>query len=666
VRGVGRLVLATTTLVALVVVSGAAAGGNPQPAPGVPRGLTKCTHAPGAWCGTVFVPLDRSGVVPGATPVRFEYYPRTDTGQSQLGTIVAAEGGPGYSTTDSRDYYLDLFGPLQDRRALLLVDQRGTGLSDPFLCAAAQVYDGNWIANAEMCGAQLGRRSDLYTSAAAAHDLKAALDFIAVTQIDLYGDSYGSYFSQAFAVRYPGMLRTLVLDATYPISGLDPLYRTSATRLRENLAIACARSAATCPTTPGDMVGLVDRVLQRIRASATTTSAPDGTGVETTVRFTPRKVLDLLLYTDGTPGWIREAPAALTAFLAGNPRPLGRMVAESAIDPASAAPRLPGGLRPRAEIRSFSEGAYLAYACTDYPAIWNKASSFPARQSQYAAALAALAPSVFAPWRTAEYADSDFFVYEYCLRWPAPRAPEPPFPAGGRYPNVQTLVLNGELDIRTDVYQARAVAQNFQRSTYLEASNMGHVTALYDADACAAAIVRRFVQSIATGDTSCLGRISEHRLVQRFVERVADAPQAGVASGADRSTAADRRAAWVAVEALADAVDRWYAIPGFTGSGLYGGKFTMTSTSGLPFTSRVWSLKLNQTKWTTDVEVTGTATMPRAAGTAVASLSLGGPGTGKGDLTVTWATRAQQAHARITGTIGGRAVDLTRPAPSHW
>jgi hypothetical protein len=195
---------------------------------------------------------------------------------------------------------------------------------------------------------------------------------------------------------------------------------------------------------------------------------------------------------------------------------------------------------------------------------------------------------------------------------------------------------------------------------------MGHVTALYDADACAAAIVRRFVQTVATGNTSCLGRIAEQRLVQRFAERVGDAPQATVASGADRSTTADRRAAWVAVETLADVVDRWYAIPGLTGVGLYGGKFTMTSTSGLPFTSRVWSLKLNQARWTTDVEVSGTATMPRAAGTAVASLKLGGPGTATGELTVTWSTRAQGAQARISGTIGGRAVDLTRPAPSYW
>ncbi len=101
-------------------------------------------------------------------------------------------------------------------------------------------------------------KSDLYTSAAAARDLAAVLDSIGVDEIDLYGDSYGSFFSQTFAVRYPAVVRTLVLDGTYPISDLDPLYRTSATRLRENLALICARSAGTCPTSPGQMLRLVD------------------------------------------------------------------------------------------------------------------------------------------------------------------------------------------------------------------------------------------------------------------------------------------------------------------------------------------------------------------------------------------------------------------------
>ena len=208
-------------------------------------------------------------------------------------------------------------------------------------------------------------------------------------EVDLYGDSYGSFFAQTFAVRYPGVVRTLVLDGTSPIADLDPLYPTSATRLRENLALMCARSGGTCPTSSGQMLRLVERVLDRLRPTPVTTAAPDGTGAELTVVLTPRKVLDALLSTDVTPGWIRETPAALAAFLDGNPRPLARMVAEGAIDPgAPAAGRRPNGLR--SGLRSFSEGAYLAYACTDYPQLWDKDAGFAARERQYAAALDAL------------------------------------------------------------------------------------------------------------------------------------------------------------------------------------------------------------------------------------------------------------------------------------
>jgi pimeloyl-ACP methyl ester carboxylesterase len=658
-------VVAAAVLTALVVVGGAASAGSQQPAPGVPAGLKKCKDVE-AWCGSILVPLDRSGQIKGTTKIGFEYYPRTDTGRPSLGTIVAAEGGPGYSSTDSREYYLDLFTPLLDRRAMLLVDQRGTGLSNPIFCRDAQSYDGNWVANAEACGAALGRKSDLYTSAAASHDLAAVLRSLAVTEIDLYGDSYGSFFAQAFAVRYPDTVRTLVLDATYPIADLDPFYATTANRLRENLAIMCARSAATCPASPGGMVDLVERAVQRVRTRTITTTAPDYAGEEVTVVLTPRKILDVLLATDATPGWIREAPAALVALLHDNPRPLGRLVAESAFDPGEPAsgPQRAGGLR--SELRGYSEGAYLAYACTDYPQLWDKSSSFAARETQWAASLAAIPPATVAPWRVAEYADSDFFTYDYCIRWPAPGSPEPAFPTGGRYPDVPTLVLNGELDLRTDVYQAREVAESFPSSTYVEVPNMGHVTALYDVDQCASTIVRRFVRTEATGDVSCLAKVPEHRLVPRFAERVADAPQAVVASGADRSTAADRRAAWVAVEALGDVVDRWYAIPDITGVGLYGGEFTMDSTSGLPFISQVWSIDLDESRWTRDVAVSGSATVPRAAGTAIASLKVDGPGTAKGELTVTWSTRAAGSQARITGTIGGRAIDVSRPAPSYW
>ena len=60
-----------------------------------------------------------------------------------------------------------------------------------------------------------------------------------LTSVDLYGDSYGSFFAQTFTVRYPQRVRSVVLDGTYPIEGLDPWYGTTAIRLRENLRLFC-------------------------------------------------------------------------------------------------------------------------------------------------------------------------------------------------------------------------------------------------------------------------------------------------------------------------------------------------------------------------------------------------------------------------------------------
>ena len=94
-----------------------------------------CADAPaGTRCGAIRVPLDRSGAVPGTLRIEFERYLRRDRRRPAVGTMLAIEGGPGYSTTDSRDGYLKLLAPLRARRDLLLVDLRGTGHSGALDC----------------------------------------------------------------------------------------------------------------------------------------------------------------------------------------------------------------------------------------------------------------------------------------------------------------------------------------------------------------------------------------------------------------------------------------------------------------------------------------------------------------------------------------------------
>src|SRR5215218_5731560 len=79
--------------------------------------LDPCEDAGGAWCGSLRAPFDRADPAAGTMPINFEWYPAE---QVPVGTLVAMEGGPGYPSTGSRDYYLELFEGLQRTRNLLL------------------------------------------------------------------------------------------------------------------------------------------------------------------------------------------------------------------------------------------------------------------------------------------------------------------------------------------------------------------------------------------------------------------------------------------------------------------------------------------------------------------------------------------------------------------
>ena len=50
--------------------------------------------------------------------------------------------------------------------------------------------------------------------------------------IDLYGDSYGTFFVQDFVARHPSVLNKVVLDSSYPRRGTDPWYATSGEAFR--------------------------------------------------------------------------------------------------------------------------------------------------------------------------------------------------------------------------------------------------------------------------------------------------------------------------------------------------------------------------------------------------------------------------------------------------
>ena len=597
-----------------------------------------------ARCGFVSVPLDRSRPNGRRIKVYFELYPHTNNAQPALSTIISIEGGPGYPTSDDRSGRAALWRPVSARRNLLLVDLRGTGKSGALACRAFAHSTVGYIERAARCARQLGPVRDLYSTSQAVQDIEEIVRALDLGKVDLYGDSYGSYAAQAFALRYPERLRSLVLDGTYPLPGSDPAASDLVAAGRRGLRLTCRRSSGCPQPARRDPVGLVSRFVDRVRAHPLVGYAPDGDGTRTHVRVNEDGLVQIYSAGYYFPSLWRELPAAILAARRGDPAPILRLGAETITVDA-------GGEDPPAS----SEGLYLAVICHDYPELWDPATAIKDRPAELRRRLAAYPRGAFEPFSGAAWNGTDYEGWQACLRWPSPRGDDPPDPAGAVYPDVPTLVLNGDLDTITASSGARVVAHRFPNSTFVEVANSVHVTALYDKDDCASRIYVRFVATRRPGDTTCARRVPEPHLVRRFAERLRMVTPARPVAG-DASTLSDRRLAAATASTVADVVARWWVNYDGTSVGLHGGTWSYEGDDPVDFT-------LQKVEFVSGVQVSGTARWDFRHGAVTANATVRSTAGGSGELRVRWSTREQRATARLRGSVVGRRLVATMPAP---
>ena len=184
-------------------------------------------------------------------------------------------------------------------------------------------------------------------------------------------------------------------------------------------------------------------------------------------------------------------------------------------------------------------------------------------------------------------------------------------------------------------------------------ANTGHVSALDDYKGCASSIVQRFTES-GRIDGGCAPRVPALHLVPSFARTLDDVTPATPDAG-NRGTAADLRAAAAATLAAADVLARAYEFTLASGSGLRSGTFTAATQDS------VTTAVLSGIAWTRDTFVSGTAQSGARSTRASAHLTLQGAATGTIDAQ--WSTVGARATATISGTVDGRDVRATMPAP---
>jgi pimeloyl-ACP methyl ester carboxylesterase len=130
-------------------------------------------------------------------------------------------GGPGEASTQAFVPEAPAFTGIRAQRDIVLVDQRGTGESNPLNCPSvpqsltpptpAEVEQ-----QTEACLKQLPGDPRFYTTSVAVRDLDSVRAALGYTDINLYGISYGTRVALEYLREFPQHTRSVILDGVVP------------------------------------------------------------------------------------------------------------------------------------------------------------------------------------------------------------------------------------------------------------------------------------------------------------------------------------------------------------------------------------------------------------------------------------------------------------------
>ena len=627
-----RKAIAVGALLA-VVVALALTGGRGSAAPTIPRfpvpaghvtavklPITRsgaddlCGEAAGLVCSQVVVPLDRTGAVPGTISLHVEELPADGVAR---GTIFLIAGGPGQGSAHvfglGNPSANLLFRYLFPGYNLVAYDDRGTGQSGLIDCPALQVATTEEAnrAGAEACGISLGAAANFYSTATHAEDLEAVRQSLGVDKVALYGVSYGTKLSIAYALAHPDHVSRLLLDSVLPPEFPDP-YEASVFRSMPGTLSAFCATGCNGPRFASDVVAVANKLGVKplkgkvLLSRGSVTKSVDG-----------QEVLSIVLDADLSPGEAAELPAVMHAARQGNTQPLLRLAVLHDLGNSEASIDLSAGL-------------YAATVCRDGAFPWDADTPPAQRPAALQAAIAALPPGTLGPFGSwaANFGNADF-----CLRWPGTTGNAPFGP--GPLPDVPMLAVSGGFDMRTPTLGAQSVVARFPQGHLLVVPGVGHSTVTADPSGCAVNAVRSWMLDQAV-PTSC-------PLTNPLVNPVSALPAPGQAHPKRALSAAKTFA--IAKQSLQDAQALWLMTAGESGgsatvAGLYGGQLIAT---GRTFTLKSYSDARG-------VTLSGKVTFKKFGPPLVfeGAITVGGTAAAHGILGL--------SGASLAGTLGGRTV----------
>lgn len=203
-------------------------------------------------------------------------------------------GGPGQAITGAAGGLAQ--SPLRQNRDLVLIDQRGTGRSNPLHCSLygepvdLRLATGDLfpIDAVKKCREKLEKVADLaqYTTTAFVDDVNEIRQWLGYNKINLSGGSYGTRTAQVYWRRYPETVRSVVLIGVAQPDSHIPLGHAAAGQRALDMLLAECASQPECRAAYPDTKADLAAVRKRIEEGLTVTVTNRTTGERQPVRPT--------------------------------------------------------------------------------------------------------------------------------------------------------------------------------------------------------------------------------------------------------------------------------------------------------------------------------------------------------------------------------------------
>ena len=419
-----------------------------------------------ARCGTLSVPEDRAHPDGRQLDLHIAVIPAIKR-DPEPDPLFMLAGGPGQSALESFPAMIARMFQIHEDRDIVLVDQRGTGKSNPLRCLDPEnelLTDEQALEILKACPDTLEADLRFYTTEIAMTDLDEVRLALGYDLINLYGASYGTRAALTYLRMFPEHVRTVTLDAV-----VDPefvIFVNAAEDGQAALETLFGRCAAdeACSAAFPDLRGEFESLLARLDESPAEITMPHPLTTEPLdITVTREMITNMVFNTLYVPDLAATLPLSIhTAYADGNFVPL-----------ISQAYLVNAGLY---------EGVFYAVTCTeDAPLISPEEAASRSEGSVFG--------------------DRTLDFVSICAEWPQGEV-SPEFRSLVES-QVPMLIFSGAADPITPPRYAEEVSKSMSNSLHLIFPSMGHGNL---SSQCSLNIFNEFLNSASSEglDASCL------------------------------------------------------------------------------------------------------------------------------------------------------------------